>query len=629
MTAAARHGRSGGSTAGRRCLTRPVRATGAALLIATVAACDGPTGPAGDRCGAPALNPGVSLRSGFVPRGRVSLSVGATCTLASDEAADFEIGASDGPAEYLVAVQSASAVAGATASLRLRIRGPGAEGAIAASRIPARPGVDREGQGDPESRFRAAARTALTRAGARPARAAPVPGPRLAVTASPPAVGQTVVFRNSVGPDLDVDCDRTETVTAVVRAVGSEFAVAEDVDVAGHIQASRYQAMLQSLEQLVFPVDTAYFGPPADLDGNDRVWVLLTAVVNRATPRGSGTFIAGFFNPSDLSDPATCGASNRGELLYVLAPDPAGAFSNPVGVDFAVTNAIGVTAHELEHLLSAQQRVVFGGGSFADLEDAWLGEGLAHTAETVVGLRAANLAPGSDAGYVALAADPEVFASFHFANFRRAGYYLEDPAGTPALGTSGGNDPGGVPSLRMRGFAWLFLRWLADQSSVPGGGILGGRAEETLFRDLSSGGPMRTRGVANVERVAARVLGPSAWRTILARYVLAPGTDSGLREGPPGLEITTLDLPDVFAALHETAPDTRPFETPYPLAPVEVALEETVGASFDFDVGASAARYFALSSADAHPDIGLTLTTASGADVPPAVRSQIVLVRTR
>jgi len=606
--------------------TRRRAPTLAALLVA-VTACGDTTGPAdGVVCGAPVLNPGVSIRSGFIPHGRVALSEGSSCTLRSEDTGAFELSASEGPAVYLVAIQSASTVAGAVSTLRLTIRGPDAVDATA-SVSPARSPAVGEVGSDAELRLRRNARRALERAGARPFRPGRV-GPRTSVAGRPPVVGEPMTFTNSVAPDLDVDCDRTETVTAVVRAVGASFAIAEDVEVAGHITAAEYAGLLQSLEAHVFPVVTAYFGSPADLDANDRVWVLLTAVVNRTTPSGSGTFIAGFFNPSDLSDPATCAASNRGELLYLLAPDPGGEFSNPVEPGFAVSNALGVTAHELEHLLSAEQRVAFGNGSFADLEHAWLGEGLAHIAETAVGFAAADLRPGTDLGYASLVADPDVFAAFHLANFRRAGYHLEDPNGTLALGTASRGDPGGVPSLRMRGFAWLFLRWMADHGSFGGGGILGGDAEEVMFRDLSSGGAALTRGVENVERVAAGVLGSPGWRDLLARWGPAPAAD-GREPGTGETRITTFDLPGIFGGLHDALPDTRPFERPFPLVPDTVILERSVAEGFDFDLGASTTAYFVLESGAPHPDVQVRLTTQTGADVPADARPQVVLLRTR
>ncbi len=610
----------------------PVRVL--ALLALPLAACGETLGPDAGTCGAPLIAPGVTLRSGFTPESRVVLAPGERCTLRDEDVRAFEIEASSASALYLLAVVSASEVPGAVSRLRLEIR---PEGGVASGPAPSASeggadGVPLAGN-DRELRLRRNAREALRRAGARPARrghSRAVGQGRVASMSLGgivvPAVGDTVRFRNSVDADLAVDCERTDEIVGIVRAVGEQMAVVEDVDVSGHLSPDRHAGMLAALESFVFPVDTAYFGPPADLDGNGRVWALLTAVVNRATPRGSGTFIAGFFNPTDLSDPRTCPASNEAEVIYLLGPDPSGVFSDPVGVDFAVRNAIGVSAHELEHLISAESRVVEGGGGFADLEDAWLGEGLAHTAETVVGFRAAGLRPREDHGFAALTADADAFNSFHLANFRRAGFFLKDPAGTLALGDATASDPGGVPSLEMRGFAWLFLRWLADRGSPSGPGILGGPAEEGLFRDLASGGRPIARGVANVERATSARPGGGRWRDLLAGWALAPLAD-GLVDDAAGVGLATFDLRDVFAGLNGAFPERDPFTRPYPLDVTAVDLEQ--GGVFEFDLRASTARYFTVASARSGGGAGFGLTTPGGGSVPSGVRPDVVVMRIR
>lgn len=611
------------------------RIVGGLLAVAVLAACDSATGPGEVGCGVPVPNPGVPLRSGFTDRADLDLAPGAGCALRVEAGGAFRLAAGPAGAEYLLAVQSASTVPGARASLSLRIEGPGARANVRDRRTRVPPSTSLAAGGEWASRaeltFRRNARRELARVGARPyrGRSGPGVGPRAAVAPSPPKLGETLLLRSSVDAALSVDCERTDTIDAVVRAVGTHFAIVEDPDAAGHFDAAHYGDILAGIDDLVFPVATAYFGSPADLDGNDRVLVFLTPIVNRATPRGSGTFIAGFFNPSDLSDQITCPASNEGEILYVLAPDPGGQFGDPVDIDFAVRNAVGVTAHELAHLLEAEQRIVFGGGGFPDLEEAWLSEGLAHTAETVVGLSAAGLSPRGNHGFGGLAADVDIFNTYHLANFRRTGFYLRDPSGTLALGDEMSSDPGGVRSLEMRGFAWLFLRWLADQATLSGAGFLGGAAEESLFRDLASGGATFSRGVANIERVAGPLLGSDEWRDLISRYALVPLADDAGGSVSAETQVTTFDLPDTFAGLHEALPATEPFTSAYPLEVTRYALDTAPARTFDFDLQASATRFFVLTSAGPHGGVDVTLTTLAGGQVPASVRAQIIVQRTR
>ncbi len=282
-----------------------------------------------------------------------------------------------------------------------------------------------------------------------------------------PSVGDTLGFLLAVQPDLTVDCQDTDKViTAVVRDVGDGFALVEDTAVTPGLMD--YDALNFELDEIVFPTATEYWGTPADLDDNERVIVLFTAEVNRLTEEGSDTFIAGFFWPGDLSSQAACPASNAGELLYLLAPDPDGDFGDPVTAEAARRNARGVVAHEFQHLLTAQQRVTKGGGSFADLETTWLSEGFAHIAEEVAGLAVAGLQVGSNITFSEAVQTQDRVAAFNnyqLSNFVRLAHFFTEPANTRTLADE---DPGGFGSLRMRGWGWILLRWVADQYAGPG-----------------------------------------------------------------------------------------------------------------------------------------------------------------
>lgn len=601
-------------------------------------ACADATGPADDLC------PAVAGRG--ATRFTLSLAAGEMCVLPAGGVQVVEIGAGSASARYLLVVQSGLGRPGATTRLRLDAQ---ARGGVAA-RVPplvaparALP-VDAFGFEDGRlgleeaSRAELAFRTNARRAvlGARPLRqrSAAAPGPGMvrasAVPAAPtpPSVGDTVIFTNAVHPNLDVDCDGIHDVTAVVRAVGPNFAVVEDLDGVGVVTGGGYDAVLGALERSVFPVLSAYFGEPADIDGNGVVWVLFTPAVNRTTPRGSDTRILGFFNPADLADPEDCPASNAGEILYLLAADPAGRFSKPVRADFATTGAIGVAAHELAHLISAERRTVLGQGPFASLEETWLSEALAHSAETFVGMSDASLSPGSNYGFTELFAHSGTFETYHFPNFRRSAFYLLGPHRTPALGDAYARDPSGVSSLAMRGFGWLLMRWFADQYAPEGGGLLGGAAEEAIFHDLAGGGDGRTRGVENLERVASAHGAPATWDDLLAAWALAPIVDD-LPGAPSSTQVKTLHLRDVFAALHRELEGRAPFARAFPLQPMDIPLGEGTDTRIDFELAASTGYYFQLESEGPHPQIRLRLTTQAGLAVPSSEAVRIVVLRTR
>ena len=357
--------------------------------------------------------------------------------------------------------------------------------------------------------------------------------------------------------------------------------------------------------------------------------MLFTPAVNRTTSRRGTTRISGFFNPADLAHPESCEASNGGEVLWLLAADPDGRYSKPVPRSFITSRAIGVVAHELEHLISAERRTVIGGGTFADLERTWLSEGLAHSAETFVGMFVAGLRPGANYGFAELTADSDAFLSYQFSNFRRAAFFLGDPHGTPALGDEEGRDPSGVSSLAMRGFGWLLLRWLADQYAVGAGGLLGGPPEEAIFRDLAGGGPGRARGVENLERVAASLGAPGDWEALLSTWALSPLADDVGGRSPGSTQITSVNLRDVFAELHRVVEGEEPFRRPFPLFATEIGLAADTDVRVEFDLNAAAARYFVLESEGPHPAVGLRLTKLAGGRRFGSAGVGFVIARTR
>ena len=615
--------------------TARARVTRSALWLATLIplACADATGPAEELC------PMAAGRG--ATRVTLSLAAGEMCVLPAGGVQVVEVGAGNAAAGYLLVVQSALRRPGATTLLRLDARARGAAAArvppfVAAARaLPA----DAFRFEDDRRRLEDASRADLTlrsnarRAvrGARPLRPLPAAPPDPGVVRAnqtpaaptPPSVGDTATFSNAVHPNLDVDCDGIHDVTAVVRAVGPNFAIVEDLDGAGVVTGGGYEAVLGSLERSVFPVLSKYFGEPADIDGNGVVWVLFTPVVNRTTPRGSSTRILGFFNPADLADPEHCPASNGGEILYLLAADPDGRFSRPVRADFPTTGAIGVAAHELAHLISAERRTVRADGSFASLEETWLSEALAHSAETFVGMSRASLSPGGNYGFAGLVSDPGNFGTYLFPNFRRSAFYMLDPHRTPVLGDAYARDPDGISSLAMRGFGWLFLRWLADQYAAQGGAA----AEEAMFHDLAGGGAARARGVESVERVASAHGAPGTWDDLLAAWALAPIADD-LPGAPSSTQLRTLHLRDVYAALHRELEGRVPFAHAFPLEAMDIPLAAGTDARIDFELAASTGYYFRLESEGPHPEVHLRLTTQAGLPVPSSEAVRLVVLRT-
>lgn len=83
-------------------------------------------------------------------------------------------------------------------------------------------------------------------------------------------------------------------------SVGAGDVVFVDLAVDGGLGMD-YQALADEFDDTVFGPDVAYFGAPSDIDGNERVLVLLTHKVNElsASLTGQMGLISGFFLSTD------------------------------------------------------------------------------------------------------------------------------------------------------------------------------------------------------------------------------------------------------------------------------------------------------------------------------------------
>lgn len=223
-----------------------------------------------------------------------------------------------------------------------------------------------------------------------------------------------------------------DLVTADLRYAGSRCLVYADVDTlsdpVNNLDTAHYRQLGQAFDNSIDATNVSYFGAYSDVDNNGRVIILITPVVNRLTPPGSGGFIAGFFLAIDLYSPpqVPVGTTNHAEIVYLLASDPGAVWGNAFPVAFTANENMGTTVHEHEHLISFSQRIFNQGGV---TQETWLEEGMAHMAEDLNGR--------------------------HDANKARADLYLQDPG---AISLEHATAP-----LSQRGGIYLLLRLLADR----------------------------------------------------------------------------------------------------------------------------------------------------------------------
>lgn len=574
------------------------------------------------------------LEAGHTP---LDLAVGETRILQGEGAADcLQIPASEQRREYLLTAGTASRSGGSRTPLRLLFRAEADSGEAAATVsadtvVPAGE-LDVESGHEAEGELRSQALSALDRRGlervtraSRQSRA----DVETVATARTPEVGDTTRFSFAVGEGLSVSCEDTSRVLAgVTRAVGERVLLVEDtLAPSDGFGGADWERLRDEFDEVVFPTDSAYFGGPADLDGNGRVIVLFTPRVNQLSSRSSAGRVGGFFLPLDLVDSGdsegsglqgpegqVCPASNEGEVLYVAAPDPAGEFSRALDGPTALRLARTITTHELMHLLSAQQRLVRDGGSFDQLGATWLQEGLAHLAEEVVGLRLTGLSPGQNLTWEQVAGDRErldLFNTFHLNNFTRLNLFLLDPAEGPTLSRT---DPGGLEGLRMRGFSWGLLRWLVDRHAAGD--------EEALTRRLSRGGSGHARGVDNVIQAVEE-----SWDQLLTDFLLAVPMDDVETEGEAtDRGIPSWHLPSVFEALSQNPGTRTQFPRTFPLQPTRLGFGN---ASVEFEASASSGTYVRLLDPGDGHNLAFRLSGQDGASLPASVAPVAGIVRLR
>lgn len=219
------------------------------------------------------------------------------------------------------------------------------------------------------------------------------------------------------------------TVEGEVRCVGDNVIVFVDTDVSSaNLSDSDVEELCAVYDNSV-EYEQGVFGESSDVDGDDKVHILMTKQINRLGEMGGG-IITGYFYAADLyplsgSNPV----SNYRDIVYTMVPDPDGDYGYAISNDFAMSNLLKpVFAHELQHLINYNQRVLEGGGTAMS---NWLNEGLSHLAEDLVG-------QGQE-------------------NSSRIATFLGSTASTSLVAS-------GQPSLQERAASYLLLRFLYEQS---------------------------------------------------------------------------------------------------------------------------------------------------------------------
>lgn len=304
-----------------------------------------------------------------------------------------------------------------------------------------------------------------------------VPGPPLSAlqTASPlPSFGERRAFNTLTASG------GTTRITAEVVAITSHAILYQDVAAPAVFSLDDYARFGALFDDPIYSTETAVFGGVGDVDGNQRVIIVFTPRVNALVPGSGGSYIAGYFYSCDLLSRTRCDKSNGGEIFYSMVPDPDGIFGQVHTSDNVFRTVPPVLAHELQHMISH-------GARNGTTDEVWLAEGLAHSAEDLVG--SVFAARGNPIA-------PDFFVSNH-ANARR---YLENIGNTPIV------DDVSPGTVAMRGASWLLLRYLRSQ--------YGGNAVLTRLTTTTA------TGVDNITASTGE-----SWESLLSDFAVAVFAD--------------------------------------------------------------------------------------------------------
>ena len=441
------------------------RAASLAGVLATLSCSDGPTAAATE-CDVEQITASLSLSP--LQGGRASYAEAESC-----------VGLSGGSARYLVVPQLASGGEGEDPREREYFLGNQEPGLAAASVRDAGAALF-QGRRPLGAQQRLDARLRALEGALLPAER---PAAALRSTDAPPAA--QFAARREFVTLANVDGTSFAKVTADLVYTGDNIVIYADTATPENgFTETRIQRFGDLFDQTLFPIDTAAFGRPSDIDGNGRVIVLMTPRVNALVAKTEcmlNGFITGYFFGFDLVS-TDVNRSNRGEVFYMLTPDVGGEFSCEHTVNEVAELVPSTFIHELQHMISYGAHVIER-GSTRD-EETWLNEGLSLIAEELGSLYyEAKYPPGTCGPGIRTDCEqlfPDSSQGFIVSNLQ---YAFDWMANAPRTSVTTFESSG---SFEERGAAFLFLRWLGDHK--PG-----------VFRALVQTG---LRGTANVSNAA-------------------------------------------------------------------------------------------------------------------------------
>ena len=557
-------------------------------------------------CGSKDANGGATAPPAPEPITAASLPVGGSATLDVGSRVSLTGGSTGGECVLVVAD---TAVDGSSTSTAFQISASGitSAGAVSPPSASVSPLPDAGSPSAPRLDFNFAARLNER---ARPQLAAQVAAARRAWNTAPSSNGRFSPSRSAaplqIGDLITLNvssraCDSVVNRVSRVVAIGTQsIVVADTLNPSGGFSTVDYQKFAARFDTLVYPLDVSNFGAPAVFGADGKILLFFTTAVNELTPKGSTSFVGGFFFGRDLfpiastPDQAGCPGSNLSNLFYLLTPDPTGTVNGNVrrtGFVDSVTTA--VLAHEFQHLINASRRI-FVNKSAQAFEVVWLNEGLSHIAEELLFYREGASAPQQNLDVNALRASVRLKDAFNADQSSNAGRYRQYLVAPSVNSPIRNND-----SLATRGATWDFLRYAADRKTRGGG------TDASVWFALVNS---PTNSIANLRQVFGANVG-----AMLRDWSVSNYTDDVVAGVSQDFTQPSWNWHSIFPALGSTG-------ATYPLSVAGLASTGASGSAIPG--GASYYRFSVAANATA----SLSLTTGAGA-APAIVQGVVVRLR--
>jgi hypothetical protein len=414
---------------------------------------------------------------------------------------------------------------------------------------------------------------------------------RVHANAVPPAVGSSTTFHVL---SSFTNGSQYTTDTAVLKYSGTHLLIYVSKNApAGGFSDGQIAAFGNTFDLDLYTIDVATFGQPSDIDGNARVIVLLSPIINKLTKASDCStlgYIAGFFNAVDLLPAQYPGKSNGAEIFYSLVPDPNATVSCTHTLAAVEQLTPSTFIHEFQHMISFGQHAILRAGNE---EDPWLNEGLSHVAEELGSRYYENRFPPPTGRTDPDQAFPDSSQGFISGDLYNSYHYLLKTASTDTSDKASVSNWGdGDGTLVQRGAVWLFLRWLGDQQDST----VYGRLDQTSLT-----------GVPNLEAASG-----ASFPTLFGEFSLALYVDSlpGVPRSsiPPELRYTSRNLRALYGKQHERNPSN--FSQTFPIE----ALPLTPGSSRAEAMHPGTMDFFVLTAPSSGSAIGLTFAPSTTTD---------------